>query len=464
MLKKTFITLGLGTLVLGGLSFTTLASCSSDDGVDYVSQTKLDVDYKGKNFIRDGIGKVTLRQGIDGDTAHFYDDNGTTIIKGRFIGVDTPESTGQLQPWGHGAKVFTTEKLKNAKTIVLESEDPTKPAEKDSTGTRYKCFVWVSDVENGDITTFKMINLWLVQEGWSAGKGISGSKYANTFTEADLQAQKEKLHIWSDGKDPDFNYADPVECDLQLINEGKIKKSGETSYSDYDWNENKVTIKGIVCDIRGTDCWVNLTFNNELTGGVDKTYGMYVFTMYKSYPPLLHIGNLVQLTGTITAYMGNYQMVDVYWSRTSKDPDNIQLLESKVETPVVDVEAKDITRNSETGKNYLNVVVNCVTPLYATGCKVTETSSGYTIGAYLTDLERKTELYLYVDDQVHLKNDEGVRLTSKDDVMAFLGNKNDPFKVRAPITIFTSEDGSYTNYDLCYTGTASITFLREETK
>ncbi len=460
MLRKSILALGIGVIAFGGLSF--LNSCTSDSGVDYVSSTKLETEYKGKNFIKDGIGKVTLKRGIDGDTAHFYDDDGTTVIKGRFIGVDTPESTGQLQPWGYGAKAFTTEKLEQAKTIVLESEDPTKAAEKDSTGTRYKCFVWVSDVEDGDISTFKMINLWLVQEGWSAGKGISGSKYANTFTEADLQAQAKKLHIWSDDPDPDFNYADPVECDLQLINEGKIIKSGETAYSDYDWTENKVTITGIVCDIRGTDCWINLTFNNELTGNMDRTYGMYIFTMYKSYPPLLHIGNKVQLTGTITAYMGNYQMVDVYWSRTSKDPDIIKLLESNVATPEVNVTANDITRNSETGKNYLNVVVNCTTPLYATGCKVTETSSGFTIGVYLTDVEtRKTDLYLYVEDSVYLKDASGDRITTKDKVLEYLGNKSKPFTVKAPITIFTSEDESYTNYDLCYTGSACLSFVSE---
>ena len=449
----------LGPVMLSIATVPMVVACGGDNKHDYVADTKLTVDYQGKNFIKDGIGRVTLRQAIDGDTAHFYDQDGSTIIKGRFNGIDTPESTGQLQPWGKGASKFTAEKLNNAKTIVLESEDPTKAAVKDSTGTRYLSFVWVSEKENCPFEEMKLLNLWIVQEGWSTAKGIAGSKYANTFTDADLQAQSLKLHVWSDESDPDFNYADPVECNLQLINEKKIMEAGATEYTDFDWDMQKVSITGIVSAVRGTDCWIEYTFNNELSGNVDKTYGMYIFTMYKSYVPLLHTGNYVKCTGTITSYMGNYQMVDVYWSLTSKKEDDIQYVDREVhDIPVVEVNAADISKNSTKGTDYLNVVVTVKDELIATGCKVTETSSGFTIGVYLTDTAtHKADLYLYVEDQVHLKDRNGTRLTTKEAVMAYLSN---PFFVTAPVTIFTSEEGDYTNFDLCYTGN-NIVFASE---
>jgi endonuclease YncB( thermonuclease family) len=455
LLKKAAIFFGSLALSVPALL---MASCGSS-ATDYVAETHLTTEYSGKDFISQGIGQVTLKTGIDGDTSHFYAADGTTIIKARYNGIDTPESTGQIQPWGKAASHFTTGKLEAAKTIVLEAENPGSAATKDSTGTRYLSFVWISEKENAPIAELKLLNLWIVQEGYSSSKGISGSKYQKAFTAADLQAQKEKIHIWSDAADPDFNYSDPVECDLQLINEKKIMETGATSYTDYDWSENKVTIKGIVSHVRGTDCWIEATFNNTLTSGKDKVYGMFIFTMYKSYVPLLHTGNEVQCTGTITSYAGNYQMVDVYWSLTSTAADNIQLLSSGNAIPSVKVTSSQISKNSTSGNDYLNVVVTLTDSVYGTGCKVTTTSGGFTIGVYLTDLATSTSnCYLYIEDTTYLKDASGNRLTTKEEVSAYLCNKSKPFKVTAPISKFTSDDESYTNYDLCYCGSNDIVF------
>lgn len=465
-MKKMYrIILALAGFLVAVPLVVSLQSCTKKHEVDYVAETHLTTEYSGKNFITDGIGAVTLKTGIDGDTSHFYDSDGTTIIKARYNGIDTPESTGQIQPWGAAAKHFTTGNLEKAKTIVLESEDPTAAAKKDSTGTRYLSFVWYSEKENAAIADLKLLNLYIVQEGYSAAKGISGSKYQEAFTDADLQAQVEKLHIWSDSKDPDYNYSDPVECDLQLIGEKKIKKTGETAYTDFDWENSKVTIIGIVSAVRGTDCWIEETFSNELSANKSKVYGMYIFTMYKSYVPLLHTGNEVQCTGTITSYAGNYQLVDVYWSLTSSEADDIKLISKNNTVPEVVVASSEISKNSATGDDYLNVVVTLSDSVYATGAKVTTTTSGFTIGAYLTDVATgKSNCYLYVDDATFLKDGDGNRITTKEGVMAYLGDKTKTFKVKAPISKFSKDESEdlglegYTNYDLCYTGSGSIIF------
>ena len=52
---------------------------------------------------------VKLYQSIDGDTAHFIPLVTTTSrlnIKSRYYGIDTPESTGRIQPWGQPASDF----------------------------------------------------------------------------------------------------------------------------------------------------------------------------------------------------------------------------------------------------------------------------------------------------------------------------------------------------------------------
>ena len=80
--------------------------------IDYAAKVPLRREFKNKNFLTDGIEQVTLKTPIDGDTAHFYLQDKSTAIKARFFGIDTPESTGKIQPYGKGASNFTTEKLK----------------------------------------------------------------------------------------------------------------------------------------------------------------------------------------------------------------------------------------------------------------------------------------------------------------------------------------------------------------
>ena len=110
------------------------------------------LDYKNKSFVEDGIGQVRLARTIDGDTAHFYDLNGD-YIKVRFLGINTPESTYENDPWGKAASRYTAEKLRNAKTIVLESSGSRTDAYE-----RYLAYVWVDEV---------LLNLQIVQEAYS---------------------------------------------------------------------------------------------------------------------------------------------------------------------------------------------------------------------------------------------------------------------------------------------------------
>ncbi|MDY4724413.1 MAG: hypothetical protein SO292_04220, partial [Bacilli bacterium] len=112
-------------LVLVGGSVTFLSSCDSSSSqtseapsisetpstseapqfIDYASSdaVRLKLDYKNRDFYKDGVAEVTLRTSIDGDTAHFTPLVTTTsseTIKARFYGIDTPESSGKIQEYG----------------------------------------------------------------------------------------------------------------------------------------------------------------------------------------------------------------------------------------------------------------------------------------------------------------------------------------------------------------------------
>lgn len=217
-------------LVLGGMFTTatsTIAACGGGSGMhDYVhdGSVKLSLSYTGKNFFKDGIGQVDVETYIDGDTTHFTCRNDPLgdLLKTRYYGVDTPESTGAIQPWGKQASNFTHEKLEQASrkgTIVVSSPFSTSETggageyglpETDSTGSRYLALIWVNLTQrNAPVESLVCLNLWLVQEGFSGAKATGKvPAYEETFVNASNQAEKKKLHIWSDEEDPLFNYGD----------------------------------------------------------------------------------------------------------------------------------------------------------------------------------------------------------------------------------------------------------------
>ena len=152
-------------------------------------QVKLTKDYKGKSFLDDGIGEVTLDRAIDGDTAWFYDQNGTKI-KVRFLGIDTPESTREKEAWGKAASTFTRNKLQNAHTIVLESQGP-----RQETYGRYLGFVWVDGV---------LLNLELVENCYTPA-ALSDGPYEEYFMDAMMHAKKTGRRVWGE-IDPNYDY------------------------------------------------------------------------------------------------------------------------------------------------------------------------------------------------------------------------------------------------------------------
>ena len=77
LLKKL---LSIFALALG---LVTTSACNSDP-VDYVSTVKLEqADWKTSDYLTTGLGVVTLKHSVDGDTAHFYAGKYNRVIQGR---------------------------------------------------------------------------------------------------------------------------------------------------------------------------------------------------------------------------------------------------------------------------------------------------------------------------------------------------------------------------------------------
>ena len=135
---------------------TSNSNGGSDEGgndeiefVDYASQLKFNPN-SGKKW-----AYVTVKSYIDGDTTHFYIDKSQIsegYIKARYLGINTPESTGIVEPWGKKASNYTKTQLQKAASIengiIVESDTATWDL--DSTGERYLLWIWYKTSENGE--------------------------------------------------------------------------------------------------------------------------------------------------------------------------------------------------------------------------------------------------------------------------------------------------------------------------
>lgn len=351
----------LGVLALGVIT-PSLSSCGGYDPyeefdvpVDYVEQTKLTLNYTNRDFKTDGIGEVTLRRSIDGDTAHFYPLGQTrNEIKLRFVGIDTPESTGRVQAWGKAAAEFTRSKLENATHIVLSSQFETYgPAELDSNG-RELGFVWVTDVENPTLDDFKNLNLWLIQQCYSMAKGIDETcRYHEVFLLADLQGQQMGRRIWGE-EDPNF---DP--------DEAFIKMTIQEIYDYYEDLDDPESIEGMRVEVEGTisrltnsnsDFYIQDQF--EENGEVFKR-GIFVFGFYKNYG--FQAGWRMLIKGRVATYMGNLQITDITYSASfPTDTDSVVL--DKTGTPI---EPDVVSPQEMVSEEYRSLLVQSDTTLVA---------------------------------------------------------------------------------------------------
>ena len=202
---------------------------------------------------------------IDGDTAHFYPVVTTTSdepVKSRYYGIDTPESTGKIQPYGHAASEFNKEKLLNASTngtIVVSTPNgltneqianganPYVLPSPDSTGSRYVSLVWINETKkNANYDELILLNLWIVQGGYSWVKAVGDiPEYAPTFYQAEQQAKDLKLVLFSGVDDPDMPTGDYVLANL-LEMKVEMERLIKEPESEYAYNNQKLRIRGTV--------------------------------------------------------------------------------------------------------------------------------------------------------------------------------------------------------------------------
>ena len=140
------------------------------------------------------VERATVVRVVDGDTARFLLPDGTEEPV-RFIGIDTPESTRQKEPWGAEAAEFTRTLLPRGAVVYLEYD-----VELRDRYDRLLAYVWLERPESahsGEVR-FKMANAQIVLAGCATPLTIQpNSRYADLFSRFTEEARADEVGMWN---------------------------------------------------------------------------------------------------------------------------------------------------------------------------------------------------------------------------------------------------------------------------
>ena len=314
------LTKALSILLLVSMLVASLVACGKEPAqdstttttqpiveVDYAGQVKLDMNSSSLK------AEAEVKTFIDGDTTHFYVPTDVAeygVLKARYLAINTPESTGRIEPFGKTASRFTKEKLKNAVSIIIESDNESWNL--DSTGERHMVWVWYKATETSE---YRNLNIEILQNGLALPSNASQNRYGDTCVAALTQAKAVKHYVHSGQADPEMYAGDAIELTLREL---------RTNIAEYD---GKVVVfeAGVVMNTGDNSVFVE-SYDEE-TGLYFGMFVYYGFSLSGTGIRVLKVGNLVRLVGTVQYYEagGTYQLSDLRYD--DMDPDkatNIQ--------------------------------------------------------------------------------------------------------------------------------------------
>jgi endonuclease YncB( thermonuclease family) len=329
----------LSILLLVALLVGCLAGCTESQtpttgvkpqAVDYASQLKLDMDTSKVKM------EVTVKNFVDGDTVHFYADAAgfpDGVLKGRFLAINTPESTGRIEPYGKAASRYTKEALKDAESIIVESDSD--KWELDSTGGRYLVWVWY---KKAGMTEYRNLNLEILQNGLAVASNTAGNGYGDICVSALDQAKNLKLNVYSGEKDPEFYDGAAVELTLKEL------RTNIQSYADMS-----VAFECVITSNSQDTVYVEqFDEESQMYYGISVYYGNAGLT--GDGLKILSIGNKARIVGKVQYYeTGDTWQISGLKYRIMKpnDPENIQQIGTGFEPAYVLTDAETFVNGTK---------------------------------------------------------------------------------------------------------------------
>ena len=307
----------LAILLLLCIAASTLTACDEilgllglgSDPVDYAGSVVLDwTSDSAKCEVQ------SVKTYIDGDTTHFYvptSVNSAGFVKARYLGIDTPESTGKIEKWGKAASKFTRSKLESAVSIVIESDDANWNV--DSTGDRFLLWIWYQPAAGAE---YRNLNIELLQEGLAIANKSANNRYGEICMKAIQQAKELQLHINSNDVDPDFFSGDAIPVTLK-----ELRTNAKT------YEGSNVAVEGVITKMYNNGAFIE-SYDEE-TGLYYGFYMYFGFNLDGFALEMLSIGNEVRVVGSVQYYEAgaSYQISGILYNvRKPDDPNNSKLL------------------------------------------------------------------------------------------------------------------------------------------
>ena len=329
----------------------------------------------------DHYGYVTLRSCTDGDTANFVQEgyvdssNKYITIKTRFLGVNTPESTAKVEPWGKKASLFTKHILEEAQAKADEETaasgqpvynialitDPSVMGERDSSGNRWLAFVWY---RLGSSAKWRNINLELVELGYSKNQLFLDSSicdYRQSFVKAEEAAKKAGIRVHGE-VDDGFDYTTKT---YEYSIWGIQNHYEEIGISEAGSSGVQLKVTALVVGIQGDNMYLRDVLVDEeqfeKEGANARLAGTYAYAGFNSAlcSTLQNASKIYEMDGTgvglivrffcrATTYSGNIQLSDIKTATSGSQafkvivPDNFAKYKEELKWSHVYNEKKDI--------------------------------------------------------------------------------------------------------------------------
>lgn len=338
-------TKSLSKLIILASSLTLLSGCGYTFTTPLTDDIKLTATFTASDKFtspngNNAIGEVTISEVVDGDTFHFY--NGANVdpkttrdlsYTVRFNGVNTPESTALVQPWGVKASQFVKSILWDSSTgkqkpysVVLQNDIAAFGQTDNTTSQRYLAFVWYKMDENSD---YRLLNLEIIEQCYSINYLSAYSDfcpYLTAFVEAARQGQISKKRVFGE-KDPDYDYTEKIfDVTIREIKENYANYGvSDTDSLDSSGSGLKIRIVAMIIAFSGDSMFIRDVKDPDKDG---RYAGIYVYTALtipacaSSYRP----GQIISFVGRATKYHNNLQITDVYDKVTSVEDERIKII------------------------------------------------------------------------------------------------------------------------------------------
>lgn len=318
-----------------------------------LSFANMNISLGDNKFLKNKVAKLQLKSVTDGDTAVFYLDgeqDGYTNALGRsygyitvrFLAIDTPESTSSIAPWGKKASNYAKEVLESAEAIIVDATSiDTSNAEQyptlvstyssgcrlDSNGTRWLALIWYcpEGKDPNNFNDYRLYQLDMIEECYSYYTGNLGEtpyvynvdpsvepllygryeaslgslKLSDLLLEADIRMQTLKVRHTGYEKDPNYDYS-------KTPTQATIKEAYE-NFDDWMNNGKFVELTGVITAFIGN----NFYFQDA------EGYPLYVYMgiSSKKITSLFSVGDTISIRGRLAVYGGQKQLSDVVWAQ-----------------------------------------------------------------------------------------------------------------------------------------------------